>query len=367
MLKQLVEVSGDELRLPKWGTPDFPRRFEEAAFSHWQVRLGDNVIDRIVKGRVGRLTEPTRDRLAVLFRHSLQGFQADWFQLPLADFRAFVEKAAGARQSYTIYAPSYAPRLDGAATEALKPDELRDWLCGLYISYRYSYEASAYYKVAREVLWVTEFEGRYFFRLWYARGGAALGNSIEEFKGVVLPIGRSLFFTGASQDRGRSLLMRQERNPDSRYCRICIMTSSKVQDDASPVAACTALLKLEEIPENWWLKYCTKKARVVGVDTVDAIIGGDFMLKDAMNEIEGETYQSWLCKFLNNAPLTPADLGQGSIPPKGDSVLRLHLVRFYGHMERIRQEIVKDTRRVAPFKANWRPPPEPRQAASPRK
>ena len=239
-LKILIDRYAIELGLPIWGAGNFPRKLEEAARQRG-IELSHTTIDGWLVGGARDSAGRNRERLATLFKMIRTDFTAYWFDLDDAEFERRIN---GGRKAYTIHAPEYLP-LDN---KCFPHDELLAWLTGIYIIYRYSYEKSNEYKVARELLEVKNNNGDLTFQQWYARGGT--NGQIESFTGVVIPIGRSLYFTGTSVDRGRTIVLRQHRDSKSERCRIAMMVSSKVQDDASPVAACVVMIKLPQPPPD---------------------------------------------------------------------------------------------------------------------
>lgn len=353
--EMLLEACRHELRLPHWNAADFGRRFSDAAQENWGIAFTPSVVTNLREGQTIRPIGPNRDAFAALFRIARPDLRASWFNLELDEFRERLAAATADREAFTIYAPKYTGREPGT----IPLDELTTWLTGLYVSYRYSYEESDEYKIAREVLYISETEGRFYFRLWYARGGT--GGVVEDFNGVVIPIGKSLYFTGASSDRGRTIVLRQDRGTRTNTCRIGMMTSSKVQKDASPVAACVVMFKLPTPPPDcdWRDLYCSNKAGVVGVFPRDVVLREDFMhgsddLNQATyhvnNHSEAHTFEEWMRIFVDNVPLRPeAQIGS----PIPDGVLRLHLDRFYRVMFDIHARICADADRKTPLKPVW--------------
>lgn len=352
-LKLLVDTCGADLDLRQWGAPDFAGHFERTARDMFDIRLAATVIDDIVRGKTVHLHEPTRTRLPAFFQKSRPALKAAWFDSDYESFAKRLEKAEPGRQPYEFSAPVY----KGGDSNTLQPPALATWLKGYYVSYRYSYEESSHRRVAREVLHVDQVDGSFRFRLWYSRGGSNPDRKIETFNGVIVPIGRSLFFTGVSEDRGRTIIMRQERRREAAQCRIGIMTSCKVQGDAEPVSACVVMLKLQVAPsvEDWQSKYCALEAGVVGVFSKDLVLGADFPSGQKVEYTIGphrvlHTHQEWMEIFIDNKPLTPDEH-----PTRDDTVLRLHLDRFYHVMPQIHAAILQDVRYNVPFSSRWNP------------
>lgn len=237
------------------------------------------------------------------------------------------------------------PLLDPAYEKKITP-----WLCGFYICYRYSFEASLQYMVAREALLVWDEDGTLRFSLWYVRGGDKPGSNVEAFQGVVLPVGRTVMFAGVSDDRARSLLIHYDDVPEFQYCRFGFMTSARTGQDQSPVSACTVLVKLEKLPENWRDRIRSEGA-VVGVDTFEKIIGGDFDAKGTRTELGNNnnktTHAGWMERFLDNTPLEDKDIGEK------DSIMRLNLMRFRLHMDAIRRNVLSEASPMVPFNKEW--------------
>jgi hypothetical protein len=356
-LKLLVEKCGGDLELFEWGTRDFAGHFERAARDVFGIPISETVIKDIVQGRTTRLQEPTRSRLTRLFQKSRPALTAVWWDFDYEKFATRLDKAEPGRQPYEFSAPVY----KGDHPGALNPSALADWLNGYYVSYRYSYEESSERKIAREVLHLFQVDGSFRFRLWYSRGGSNIDRKIETFNGVIVPIGRSLFFTGVSEDRGRTIIMRQEKRRGSLQCRIGIMTSCKVQNDAEPVSACVVMLKLQVEPDakEWQSKYCALEAGVVGVFEKRDVLRDDFPGESQLEYTNGlysekHTFHDWMTTFIDNKPLTP-----DTHTNRDDSVLRLHLDRFYHVMPQIQSAILRDVTCNVPFTSRWNPKPQP--------
>lgn len=151
--------------------------------------------------------------------------------------------------------------------------------------------------------------------------------------------------------------MRQERRREALQCRIGIMTSCKVQTDASPVSACVVMLKLQVAPsaKDWQEKYCAVEAGVVGVFEKDNVLLADFPIEGVIEYTNGlykveQKSHDWMATFIDNKPLTPDE-----VTNRDDSVLRLHLDRFYHVMPQIHSAILQDVTCKVPFTNRWNP------------
>jgi hypothetical protein len=263
-----------------------------------------------------------------------------------------------------IDAPGSTDQLGGEATEDSQvlsltipkqeprlARELVPWLCGLYICYRYSFEVSLEHLVAREVLYVWNDEGTLRFYLWYVRGGDVPGSKVEAFEGIIVPAGRSLMFVGTSEDRCRSLALQYDSGPGFRFCRFGIMTSTKTRDPKVPVAACTVMIKLEGMPDNW-KEWGTSGSGIIGVSRWEEIIEKDFDPNGTKDKVgNGElrvSHEEWMRRFLDNTPLVDPNTA------KADSIMRLNMERFGFHMDLIRTNVLAATGGDVPFGMQWR-------------
>ena len=290
--------------------------------------------------------------MADLFGRAVTGIKADWFDLKdLHHFKQKVTNAGTELQEVTLLVPRLTDEKIGT---------LKEWLCGLYISYRYSFEINGDDSVTREVLRIWYEKGQFKFHLWYVKGGAKPGAKVERFDGAALPVGSMIMFPGVGGDRARSIFWALDTDyiSEYKYCRFGITASCKARDDKAPVAACTLSIKLEEEPNDWqW--WCSEESRIIGVDLFNEIIGNDFgrrVLEDRI--FDGKTTTDWIALFIRNTPMSKDDTKSGV----GDTIIRLNLENFRLRMEKIRRSILDDKEADAPFKLTWRNKREADQA-----
>jgi hypothetical protein len=230
-------------------------------------------------------------------------------------------------------------------------DTYKEWLCGIYICYRYSFEINYDDSVTREVLrvWYDLEEGAFKFQLWYVAGGAKPGSSVDSFDGPVVLVGEMIMFVGVSRDRARSVFWTYDSDDEIvghfKHCRFGMTVSAKARDDRAPVAACTICIKLDNTPKDWqW--WCSKNSMIIGVDTFKNIIGTDFRDENNQSHPSERTAEQWVGLFIENKPMTKMETEHEA----EDRILRLNLKRFRIRMDQIRSKMIASNK-PTPFNA----------------
>jgi hypothetical protein len=345
----LFETYGGKNGIPlKSGTKSL-----SAACESLGIHISPGTFQNIFAGTPSALAEDTRRQLAELFRRAVPGMKPEWFDPrllgddPIENFKSL---CLGADVDEDVLSM----RVTRSDQERI--DIYKNWLCGLYICYRYSFEINHDDSVSREVLrvWYDNDEGSFRFQSWYTAGGAKPGSRVDAFDGIVIPAGEMVLFAGVSNSRVRGMLWTYDAEDTIqghfKYCRYGITVGAKAKDDRSPVAASTVYIKLEIFPEDWkW--WCSEKSKIIGVDTFDNIIGGDFGNKMLnKNEAVQRTFAQWIGIFINNNPMTAMETEHQT----NDRILRLNLKRFRIRMNEIRKALITNNEFV-PFNSNkWK-------------
>jgi hypothetical protein len=143
----------------------------------------------------------------------------------------------------------------------------------------------------------------------------------------------------SEDDRGRCLFVADAKaRAGADLCKIAIVSSTRLDDDCAPCAACTVLVKVEREPDD----YFRFAKDVTRMSTYGDIIHADF----------GKKHDLWLRTFLDNAATEPdGQTRRKDAPP--EPVLRVDTARFYGHMPTILADVRNDPDVVSPFKLNW--------------
>jgi hypothetical protein len=357
MMREILEVicskAAAELGLPRWEEPGFAAKFERAAERHG-IAIAKKSIERWVSGGVQQANQATAVPLAQLCRLVKPHVSASWF----LDSRDAKDFAARWDASPDLdYVQIAVPRL------SIEDERrLRECLCGLWVTYRYSFAASRFSEVARELLLVRYADGKFPFTMWYVTDSERPNavSELKEFSGYVLPYESSLHFVAASDRRGRALFVEREGKDAASWRHLLgILASNKqAHTDRSPVAACTVLVKHEVIgtdsdaqAEKLRPRWCTADRQIVGVDEFDSIVKEDF----GEIVVGGKRSCDWIKLFMDNTPLEGRNMpdAQPGFGPD-DTILSLNLPRFRSHMAAIRVALEKE-RRQAPFLANWKP------------
>jgi hypothetical protein len=307
------------------------------------ILISPGTFRNIFAGTAAELAEDTMRKLTELFRRAIPGMKSSWFdrrmlgENPLETFKQLCLDAEFGETQVVIRVPQLKQE---------RFDLYKEWLCGLYILYRYTFEINHDDSVTREVLrvWHDPDEGVFKFQLWYVVGGAKPGSSVESFDGSVILVGEMIMFVGVSKDRARSIFWTYDSDDEIqghfKYCRFGMTVSAKARDDRAPVAACTVCVKLEKYPEDWqW--WCSRNSMVIGVDTFKNIIGVDFKgeAPDEGNPIR-RTSEQWVGLFIENNPMTKSETEHEA----EDRVLRLNLKRFRIRMEHIRTNSINNNK-----------------------
>ena len=294
------------------------------------------------------MAEDTKQKLAEIFRRAIPDMKPSWFDPrtlgddPLEVFKNLCLGAELGESQLVVRVPR---------VNQERVDIYKEWLCGVYICYRYSFEINYDDSVTREVLrvWYDVEEGIFKFQLWYVAGGARPGSSVELFEGPIILVGEIIMFVGVSRDRARSLFWTYDSGDEVvghfKYCRFGITVSAKARDDRAPVAACTVCLKLENTPKDWqW--WCSENSMIIGVDTFKNIIGADFKDDNHHSNFSERTPEQWVGLFIENSPMTKSETEH----ELEDRILRVNLPRFRIRMDQIRSNMIRDNR-LTPFNA----------------
>ena len=203
--------------------------------------------------------------------------------------------------------------------------KLNDWLCGVYICYRYSFERSIERYVAREVLHVKqENNGTFTFAMSFLPGSGEGSEDIETFEGIVLPFSNSIFFAGWDAHRGRSLFMYRDEGIAWRECRFAILSSTRHSAPYYPVAACTVIIKINQKSQVDVLRFMRQATRI---RPFNEIIKADF----------GVGAMEAMRTFIDNTPSNIRTDGNA----REEALLRLNLDRFEGRMFDIVENVRK--------------------------
>ncbi len=312
------------------------------------INISQGTFRNIFTGTTAELAEDTRQKLTELFRRAIPDMKPNWFDQrtlgdnPLETFKNLCLSAELGESQLVIRVPRISQE---------RVDNYKEWLCGIYICYRYSFEINYDDSVTREVLrvWYDIEEGIFKFQLWYVVGGAKPGSTVESFDGSIILVGEMIMFAGVSRDRARSLFWTYDSGDEIighfKLCRFGITASAKARDDRAPVAACTVCVKLEKTPKDWqW--WCSKYSMIIGVDTFRNIIGADFRDENNNSDASERTPEQWVGLFMENKPMTKSETEHEA----EDRILRLNLTRFRIRMDQIRNNMIRSNK-LTPFNA----------------
>jgi hypothetical protein len=320
ILKYLVDKYGSELGLPGWDDQDFVSGLAR------KTRVSPGTARNLREGLSNHPQGKIRERLVDLFREAIPHLEPQWLLYePLELFIERVEQEPKDRKVITLSIPMEGYR---------QFDRLHKWLCGVYICYRYSFEQSEKKLVAREVLHVEERNGNFRFEMSFLPGGGEGDQDVDTFNGVVLPLGESVFFVGWNDRRGRSLFLNCDFAPETRDCRFGIVSSTRLNNNRAPLAACTVIVKMQREPKD-----VVRFMRDMTITRqFNDIVDADF----------GENAREMLATFLDNG-VQITEVGGKAIP---DVVLRLNLHRFTAGMPPIYRAALRNPELKSPFKLN---------------
>jgi hypothetical protein len=321
IVNRLIETHGSRLDPPisiGMGVNSLARQFHE------RTAIATGTMRKILDGTTKNASNNNTCRaLAEFFRPVIPRIHSNWFASRYVD----VLNLLRSDNSVTLAVPDYHRNVR----------RLKTWLTGLYVCYRYSFEAADDALVAREIIYVTEHESTLMFRMSFL---PSIEANVLEFSGIVVPIGNSLFFGGlnyyggALLNRGRSLFIHDDggsHEAQDYNCKLAILSSTRLNLPYGPCAACTLLIRV-----NWTPRDPNKFMNVVTrIGSFNEIIHGDF----------GHNHDQLLRSFLDNHP------------PNRDPVLRIAQTRFNDEMPKILNGVVNDGNIYAPFKPNWRSRP----------
>jgi hypothetical protein len=355
VLETICRQAGRKLGLPAWGAPNFAAQFESAAKRHG-IAIPRKTVERWLSGETKIAYTTTAEALARLCRLVKPQAKPEWFM-----------RGTGAKVFAKLWAES--PEFDSVEVPVprlgvIDQNHLRQCLCGLWVAYRYSFSASRFGEVARELLLVRYVDGKFPFTMWYVNDSQRphkVSEKLKEFSGYVLPFQSSLYFIATDDRRGRALFVQREGNdPESWRHLLGILSSTRQpMNDTSPVAACTVLVKhasvrsdVEAEAEHLKPRWCLAKRQIVGVDKFDNIVREDF----GTIVLDSKKSCDWVRLFLENTPLQAGNSAEGPAPQElvSDTILSLNLPRFRRQMAKIRVAIELENRR-APFLSNWKP------------
>jgi hypothetical protein len=306
---------------------------------------GDKTIRDLLSGRRKHANQATCNRLAEIFRPAIPRIRESWFRSDsLEEFRRRVQFSGG-RVWIELDVPHY--------SNQLLIDDLANRWCGTYLAYRNSFDGATRDDITCEVI-----------RIWKTADDPVLRFSMSflshpgaspplYFSGYVLPLGRSLHFMGVNSgadgsghrvtedDRARSLSVADARaRAGAGLCNLGILTSTKLDHDCAPCAACTILVKVQWQPPDHeaFVREATRMSTFA--DIMHADFGAD------------KNRDAWLRTFLDNSE-NSAETRMLRRSAPSEPVLRLNPGRFYDHMPSILEAAFKDDGVISPFKANW--------------
>jgi hypothetical protein len=339
IVEHMLQLHGSKLHLPPLSTRS--RLADEIAK---RTKLSAKLIKNILEGKSGRPNSKTCERLVQLFS-GVAIVEPAWF---LADtFDAFLALLEHQQQLPT---PRHVTIQIPTAPLGLYDEE---WICGTYVTYRYSFEAIDDSIVAREVMHVARNGDALNFTMSFWANSDQPGQIAQRYAGNVVPIGRSVmafgFNTGTNRhDRARAIFLDDDRGSKALMtCRFGIMTSTRLHGDYAPCCATTIIIRAQWVPPD------IDKF----IDEVTEIASFDKIIKTDFGNVRDDLVS--FRAFLDNRPLgaeKSAELAATEGLRKGqrDPVLRLNPNRFNRIMPRIVDRVHADDRIFAPFKENWR-------------
>jgi hypothetical protein len=343
ILKYLLKEYNVILDLPADANA-FARYFKDKAGG------GDKTIRDLLSGRRTHANQATCRRLAEIFGPAIPRIKEAWFRSDsLEEFRKRMQFAGG-RVWIELDVPHYGNQL--------VVDDLANRWSGTYLAYRNSFDGATRDDITCEVL-----------RIWKTPEDPVLRFSMSflsdpdskplYFGGHVLPLGRSLCFVGVNsavvgdkladgsgrrlleEDRGRSMFVADARaRAGAGHCNLGILSSTKLDHDGAPCAACTILVKVQWQPPDH--EAFVREATRMG--TFTAIVQADF----------GGDKDRDLClrTFLDNS-VNSAETRMLRRTAPSEPVLRVNPGRFYDHMSSILEAVFRDDDVMSPFKPNW--------------
>jgi transcriptional regulator with XRE-family HTH domain len=336
ILKWLVDNYHEELRLKPWGHPGLIAELARRA------RVSINTIKNICNGTVASPRIKSLKGLTRVFGEArdLTQLDAPWFfDSSLEIFQARLKHATGRHRFIRIDIPDA-----GFGRSDQEQRRLARWLPGVYVTYRYSFERSREFKVAREVMHIkreADTSGghpprdTFSFVMSFLPGGGDEHEEVEFFEGVALPLENSIFFAGWDTRRGRSLFWYRSAAAEWSGCRFGILTSTRYTEPYYPVSACTVCIKADHIADNEVHDFMVK---VTKIRPFDEIVPVDF----------GEKAVNAMRISLDNTPAEKDADGK----PVDDAVLSLNLDRFARRLPSLVQEARTEKR--GPFAAGWK-------------
>lgn len=314
-----------------------------------RVELAPATIRTFLSGKAKHARETTLDELVHVFQEEFKDIKGSW--LTARDESTFLG-LLGKRDVIEFKISGYKENVASLA----------QWIKGTYVAYRYSFEGRSAKEVTREVLhiWLDD-KLVLRFRMSFWSRGAEPGQEALEFVGHVLPVGTSILFVALSEgqakrDRGRTFFLHDDRShPRLRNCALGILSSTRLHGDWAPCVACTILVRVDRELSGDELAQFIQDATLI--DETGSLVREDF----------GSTYGTWIEAFIDNRPggarkeTRIAKLDRKA--NRREAVLRLDRQRFIETMPDILEDVMGDSKIQAPYKANWRAPPKPKNVA----
>ena len=278
ILRALIEEYGAELNLPSGDNAIARRISEQASIAHGTV-LG------ILNGTPQRIATNTSIRLAEFFnRVAIPKLRGEWLSSTSLD--DFNNKRGAAGFVAVKVPPNYMQLM--AAVE--------DWLCGVYIAYRYSLDAIDTGDVAREVVHIWRDGATIMHKMSFVPHSRKTDEPVYFFEGPVILIGRTAVLLGTnvgqlSRDRDRARVIMLDHGDgaiDSADCKMGLMTSTRRQDLA-PCTASTIFVRAK------WDTYKSVDELVRTATTIRP-------LHDTIRDDFGTAHEYLIRVFLDNRP-----------------------------------------------------------------
>jgi hypothetical protein len=256
--------------------------------------------------------------------------QGSWLLVEDVETFAGLLREGDAKDTLNIHVPEYRERVT----------DLREAICGTYVTYRYSVQFGGGDQIAREVMHVWADDSQILrFRMSRYSGFT----HVMEFKGYILPVGISLIFIGLHSkknfaDCGLTLVLRNEYARDSMKCELGLMSSAAMHGDWNPWVARILLVRVSNEPSD----IETFMNKVTRVGNAERIIRQDF----------GSRHEARVKEILDNQPREIDTIREKGKSPSisRETVLRLDLERFNHMMPDILADVMEDVRTRAPFK-----------------
>jgi hypothetical protein len=323
-----------------------------------RTEIAEANLEKIFTGETHNPTT-TLERIRGVFADAWPELKVEWLrERSLDDFFRVAGIGAGVqRRSLRT----------GLATFHPNEDRLRAQLCGVYICYRFAFQADDG-KVCREVLHVYEAGGQLFWSMSSDQDGTIL-----VFHGEVLPMGGTLLLVGSYAvnrrtsdgtsvpvvERGRGIVLYDDTDHyDMRNQRIGLVESTTSAKPHDPCGACVVAVRVDGELGEADIAHLMK--RVTVIRHYDELVMEDFRSEDP-----DDPY--WVMAFIDNrlagsiaTPEPGADnhdvdsrIARWQRPRqvgRRDQTARIDVRRFYDHMPKIVDRARNDSKNKAPFK-----------------